>query len=160
MRKHWQFVYVIIAAVFATALAIYLTPLKHIDLVAPSMNEVDPKAIYAAMQANPNGYVFVDVRDPDVYAAAHAQGAMNIPIAQLVTQLHTLPRSGKQIVLICTTGQLATVAYGYLQDWGFQNLLHVTGGLENWTVEGLPIEGASVINGKDTQPMVPDGASS
>lgn len=143
-----------------TILVIYLTPLRHFDLVAPSMNEVDPKVIYTAMQADPNDYLFLDVRDTNVYEGAHAVGAINMPIAMLANGHYTLPRTGKKIVLICTTGMLATIAYGYLQDWGFQNLLHVTGGLENWTVEGLPIEGTSVVNGVDTKPMVPDGASS
>lgn len=151
---------IILATIVLTALAIYLTPLKHFDLIAPTMNEIDPKAAYTDMQQQPNDYLFIDVRDPSVYVAAHAQGAINMPIATLTTEHYTLPMSGKKIVLICTTGQLAAVAYGYLQNWGFQNLLHITGGLNNWNNEGLPIEGTSVVNGVDTASMVPDGASS
>ena len=123
------------------------------------MNEIDPRDLYNVITANPNDYLFIDVRDPDVYAAAHPKGAINIPIALLVTQHYMLPHTGKKIALTCTTGQLATIAYGYLQNLGFTNLLHVTGGLENWTVEGLPAEGTRVTNGLAPTPMSPDGAS-
>lgn len=140
-------------------LVIYLTPLKHLNLITPSMREIDPKALYNDMQTNPSGYIFIDVRDADVYDGAHAQGAVNIPIADLVTMNLGFPRSGKQIAFICTTGQLATVAYGYLQNLGFMNILHVTGGLEQWNAEGLPIAGKNVVNGIDSAPMLPDGAN-
>ena len=150
----------VLLAVVVTGLVIYVTPLKHFDLIAPSMHEVDPSVVYNEVNADPAGYMLIDVRDASIYNAAHAKGAINIPIAELVTEHYLLPRSGKQIVLVCTTGQLATIAYGYLQDWGFQNLLHMTGGFAQWTIEGLPDEGTAIINGVDTAPMVPDGASS
>jgi hydroxyacylglutathione hydrolase len=149
-----------LVVVAGTAALIYLTPLRHIDVVAPSMHEIDPQTLYADMAKNPDEYLFIDVRDASVYNAAHAKGAINIPIAYLTTQHYLLPKTGKQIALICTTGQLATIAYGYLEDWGFRNLLHVTGGLQNWSLEKLPIEGTAVIDGVDTAPMTPDGASS
>jgi len=124
---------------------IYLTPLKWMNLVTPTMHEIDPAALNAAIAANPDGYVFIDVRTADVYKSAHAAGAINIPIANLYTQHTTLPKSGKKIALICTNGVLAAVAYGYLQYWGFTNLLHVTGGLQLWTSEGLPTKGVSIF---------------
>ena len=149
----------IIGTTVVTAALIYLTPLKHIAIIPPAMHEIDPKAIYADLQKNPDHYIFIDVRDAHIYDAAHAVGAQNIPIASLTTEHYLLPKSGKQIVLICTTGELATIAYGYLENWGFQNLLHITGGLSNWVLEGLPVEGNKVINGVDTAPLVPDGAN-
>ena len=146
----------VVVAVALTSLLIYATPLRY-QVPPPPMHEVDAKDIYTAMQKNPNDYLFIDVRDVSVYDAAHAVGAINIPIASLVTEHYLLPKTGKQIVLICTTGQLATVAYGYLQMWGFTNLLHITGGFSTWAIEGLPMEGTNVVNGVDTAPMVPDG---
>jgi rhodanese-related sulfurtransferase len=140
------------AAVLVTALAIYLTPLKHLDLIPPTMNEVDPATFYADYAAHPDDYIFIDVRSADVYESAHAKGAINIPIENLYDEHYTLPHSGKQIALICTTGRLAAVAYGYLQDWGYTNLIHIQGGLENWTLEGLPVEGDNIANLASTTP--------
>lgn len=143
-RKHFALLGSIIAAVVVTALAIYLTPLKHFDLISPAMNEVDPSAFYANFSKHPSDYIFIDVRSPDIYASAHAEGAINIPIENLYDEHYTLPHTGKQIALICTTGRLAAIAYGYLEDWGYTNLIHIQGGLENWSYEGLPMEGNNV----------------
>jgi rhodanese-related sulfurtransferase len=135
-----------VAGVIGAALLIYLTPLKHANLISPTMHEVDPAAFEADFVKHPDDYIFIDVRSPNVYQSAHAKGSINIPIENLYDEHYTLPKSGKKIVLICTTGRLAAIAYGYLQDWGFTNLLHLQGGLQNWTYEGLPIEGQSVFS--------------
>lgn len=136
----------VVVTALVTVLVIYLTPLKHFNLISPTMNEVDPVAFYKEFTANPDKYLFVDVRTPSEYAAAHPKGAVNIRIADLAdpSVRAELPKSGRQIVLTCTDGKLAAVAYGYLQNWGYFNLLHLTGGLEQWALDGLPIEGTNV----------------
>src|SRR3989344_5611029 len=108
-------VLIVLVAVVATALAIYLTPLRHFTLISPT-----------------------------IHASAHAKGSINIPIENLFDEHYRLPKYGKKIALICTTGRLAGVAYGYLENWGFQNLMHIEGGVANWSTEGLPIEGKNV----------------
>ena len=136
----------ILTAMIATALLIYLTPLKHVALVPPSMNEIDPAQLYSELSKHPDDYIFVDVRSPTIYQSAHAKGAINIPIENLYDDHNALPRSGKKIALICTTGRLAAIAYGYLENQGFTNLVHVEGGMVNWTTEKLPVEGTNVKN--------------
>ena len=135
-----------VVAALLTTLVIYLTPLKHLNLVPPTMHEVDPVAFYKEYTAHPDRYIFVDVRVPSQYTAAHPKGAINIPIAELSDPAvrAQLPKSGKQIVLTCSDGKLAAIAYGYLQNWGYLNLLHLTGGLQQWAIDGLPVEGTSV----------------
>lgn len=142
--KHRAIIGVVVLSVVATVLLIYLTPLKFITIVPPPMNEMDPTDFYAVFQAHPDDYIFIDVRSPNIYQAAHAKGAINVPIENLFDEHYTLPKTGKKIALICTTGRLAAIAYGYLQDWGFNNLIHIEGGLQNWTGENLPVEGRNV----------------
>ena len=136
----------IAAVVIATVLTIYLTPLKHLNLVPPVMNEMDPAAFNAEFTAHPEDYIFIDVRSPNIYQSAHAKGSTNTPIENLFDEHYNLPKSGKKIAIICTTGRLAGVAYGYLENWGFTNLVHIQGGMANWAYEGLPIEGANVFS--------------
>ncbi len=154
-HKLFKTIAVIAGAVFATALTIYLTPLKFITIISPVMNEQDPKVFYADYIKHPGDYIFIDVRSPSVYLSAHAKGAINIPIENLYDEHYTLPKSGKKIALICTTGRLAAVAYGYLQYWGFNNLIHIDGGLENWTYEGLPVEGANITGSTSPSLAIP-----
>ena len=143
-QQPWVLVAAVAGAVALTALAIYLTPLRHITFISPTMNEVDPTSFYEDFSKNPDDYMFIDVRSANIYQSAHARGAINIPIENLFDEHYTLPRSGKKIALICTTGRLAAIAYGYLENWGFRNLIHIEGGMVNWAAQGMPIEGRNV----------------
>lgn len=146
MNKFPLIVSTALVTAIVAVLVIYLTPLKHLNIVAPTMNEVDPMAFYKDFSAHPEKYIFVDVRTPSEYGLAHPKGAINIRIADLSDPniRAQLPKSGKQIVLTCTDGKLAAVAYGYLQNMGYLNLLHLTGGLQQWALDGLPVAGTSV----------------
>ena len=126
-------------------LLIYLTPLKWVTLVEPTMHDVDPAAFWADYQKNPDGYLFLDVRSKREYDTAHAKGSISEPIANLFNDHGVLPKKDKKIVLICSSGRLAGVAYGYLEREGFQNLLRIEGGLNHWTSEGLPVEGNAAL---------------
>lgn len=134
----------VIAVIVLTALSIYLTPLRHYNLISPAMNTMGPQEFYDDYLKNPDEYIFVDVRSSSIYQSAHAKGSVNIPIENLYDEHYTLPKKGKKIALICTSGRLAAIAYGYLENWGFRNLVHVQGGLQNWTYEGLPLEGENI----------------
>ncbi len=136
----------VLLTVLATATAIYFTPLRHITFLSPQMNSIDAKTFYEDFSAHPDKYILVDVRSPNIYESAHARGAVSIPIENLFDEHYMLPRSGKQIALICTTGRLAAIGYGYLENWGFTNLLHIQGGMVSWTAAGLPVEGSSVFS--------------
>jgi len=123
------------------ASVIYLTPLKWMNFVEPTMHDVDPVAFWEDYQKNPDAYLLLDVRSKREYDIAHAQGSISEPIANLFDDRAVLPKKGKKIVLICSTGRLAGVAYGYLEREGFQNLLRIEGGLNHWADAGLPVVG-------------------
>ncbi|MDP3947372.1 MAG: rhodanese-like domain-containing protein [bacterium] len=124
--------------VLGAGLVIYLTPLKNLNLVAPSIKDADVEAFYKEYGANQENFLFLDVRNPIEYYAEHAEGSLNVPINVLYTEQKTLPKSGKTIVLICTGGALSGVAYHYLEHQGFLNLRRIGGGMNEWKAAGLP----------------------
>lgn len=132
-----------VATVLLTILAIYLTPLKWVNLVEPTIKDIDPTTFYNDFKNNKNNYVFIDVRSESAYNKVHAVGSINIPLHMLYDARHTLPKTGKEIVLICSEGRASGVAYSYLQHYGFFNIERVAGGVENWMAEGLPTEGSA-----------------
>lgn len=135
----------VLIAASATAVAIYFTPLRHFTFVPPTMREVDPKTFFQLMKEHPDQYELIDVRSASIYQSAHARGAVSIPIENLFDDHYVLAQNtGKTYGLICTTGRLAAIAYGYLENWGFRNIVHIQGGMVNWSGEGLPVEGDSV----------------
>lgn len=143
VRMHYAAVALI--AVIATAVAIYFTPLRHVTLLSPSMRAVDVREFYEDFAANPDDYILIDVRSANVFQSAHAKGAVSIPVENLFDEHYVLPRTDKKIALICTTGRLAAIGYGYLENWGFRNLIHVQGGMVAWTAAGLPVEGNNIL---------------
>lgn len=131
-------------AVLVTIFAIYLTPLKHLNLVEPKIDDIDPTAFQDAYAKNPDDYIFIDVRPEGAYNQFRAAGSINIPLHVLYDARHVLPKRGKTIVLICSGGRASGVAYSYLEHYGFLNLKRIDGGIENWQLEGLPVEGTAM----------------
>src|SRR3989344_2710798 len=121
MKSWYALVGAVVVAIIVTIFAIYLTPLKHLNLVAPETKDIDPAEFWTDYSANPEKYMFIDVRQTADYDENHAKGSINIPIQKLFEQHGELPKSGKTIVLICTGGSLSGVAYGYLEHQGFLN---------------------------------------
>lgn len=122
------------------ALIIYLTPLKHLNLIEPRIEDVEPKAFYDEYVKNPDRYIFLDVRSGEAYDRLHAAGSQNQPLHTLYNERHVLPKKGKEIILICSGGVASGVAYSYLEHFGFFNLRRIAGGIENWSAQGLPTE--------------------
>ena len=88
----------------------------------------------------------IDARDPYEYAEGHIPGAINIPYDRLPEYLDMLssevPMDG-DVVVYCRgpecdfSDQLATE----LKILGYQNVRVFTGGWEQWTAAGYPVEG-------------------
>lgn len=119
---------------------IYLTPLKHLNFIEPTFDDITPTQFHAEYTKNPDAYIFIDVRDIFSYNTLHAVGAISMPLHTLYDQRRVLPRHGKTIVLICTGGRASGVGFMYLQHYGFYNILRVKGGIEEWVNEEQPTE--------------------
>lgn len=129
-----------VATVLLTAAIIYLTPLKWINIIEPTIKDIDPVAFQNDFVKNSDHYLFIDVRSEDAYDKLHATGSINVPLHTLYDYRHVLPKSGKEIVLICSGGRASGIAYSYLQHYGFFNISRIEGGIENWVFLGLPTE--------------------
>ena len=131
------------ATALLTLAVIYLTPLKWITVVEPTIRDIDPVAFQSDFAKDSGQYIFIDVRSETSYNKVHAVGSINMPLHTLYDQRHVLPKKGKEIILICSGGRASGVAYSYLQHYGFFNIKRIEGGIENWIAEGLPVEGSA-----------------
>lgn len=87
-----------------------------------------------------NGEIhLVDVREQAEFAGGRVSGASLIPLATLEERHGELDRS-KPIYVMCRTGRRSAEAQLKLKSLGFRNVINVTGGLEAWKKEQLPIE--------------------
>ena len=86
----------------------------------------------------------IDVRQPAEWRRGHIRGSLNLPLTQLASPLHRLPRN-KMIVAVCASGHRSALAVRTLQRAGYpaENL---RGGIRAWTRAGLPLDLASKVH--------------
>jgi len=87
--------------------------------------------------------VLIDVSEPAEYAAGHAIGARNVPLANLETSRDLPKNKSLPLLVVCPTGQRALRAVAVLKKLGFENVRAVAGGLGAWRAANLPVEKAA-----------------
>ena len=94
--------------------------------------------------------VVIDVRTESEFVGSlgHIKGAINLPLGELGSRLETLkdqlePYKDEPVYAICRTDNRSAIAAGTLKKAGFKDVRVVTGGMNRWTREKRPSEGAS-----------------
>jgi len=63
------------------------------------------------------GATIIDVRTPREFAEGHVKGSINIPLDELLTNLHHVPKD-KPVIACCASGMRSNSAAGILRDHG------------------------------------------
>ena len=85
--------------------------------------------------------ILVDINlreDAQKFHIDHAK-RVHIPLDELNVSLPQLPRE-KKIVVICLKGRRAPTAVKYLIGQGFEDVVMVEGGIQQWVLEGRPVK--------------------
>ena len=70
--------------------------------------------------------LIIDVRNPEEYAQSHVEGAVNIPLTNLLgnpAELKEIPKD-TELVLYCRSGNRSDTAIRILQTKGFTHLVN------------------------------------
>ena len=87
--------------------------------------------------------VIIDVSETEEFAAGHAGGARNLPLADLETKLPlAVKNKGLPLILVCPTGARARRAEAVAKKLGYERAQALAGGLRAWKDANLPIEKA------------------
>ena len=79
----------------------------------------------------------VDVREPHEWQQGHADGAIHIPMGEIVERLHEVPEGA---AVICRSGARSAQVVAYLRQQGM-DAVNVAGGTLAWAAEGRPMTG-------------------
>jgi rhodanese-related sulfurtransferase len=90
-----------------------------------------------AMIQSSSNLLVVDVRTSGEFAQGHLQGAINIPLSDLPTQIGGLDPN-RPILVYCQTGVRSAQASATLVNAGFTHVYDMEGGLTAWISEGYP----------------------
>jgi rhodanese-related sulfurtransferase len=97
-------------------------------------------------QPGHEGWHFVDVREPDEFAAGHLPGARNLPRGFLEVRADLshpkrdawLSDRDRPLVLYCGGGNRSALAARTLQEMGFTKVVSLAEGWAGWTKRGYP----------------------
>lgn len=84
----------------------------------------------------------VDVREPGEYAGEKITGAKLVALSKFNPRdIHLLSEQDqKKVVLYCQSGNRSGMAANKLLSHGFEEVIHLKGGLTNWKQCGYPTE--------------------
>ena len=98
------------------------------------MREV-PLVAFAA--AHSDGAIVIDVREPGEYVDGHVPGATLVPMGQMSSRVHELPRD-MPVYLICASGNRSLAMTSVLVRAGY-DAYSVIGGTGAWARAGHPV---------------------
>ena len=84
--------------------------------------------------------VLIDVCDAAEFAAGHAAGAKNAPLATLETATVLPKNKAVPVVVLCRTGARASRGVAILKKLGYQKATALAGGFTAWRDANLPVE--------------------
>lgn len=77
-----------------------------------------------------NGALLLDVRTPEEFNERHLEGAVNIPVQELVARVRELGAKVRPIVVYCRSGARSAAAASLMKTEGYEVL--DIGGIGNW----------------------------
>ncbi len=87
------------------------------------------------MMEEESGYIILDVRRPDEFAAGHIPNAINIPNESINTsEIPELPNKEQLILVYCRSGRRSKEAAEKLVSLGYTNIVEF-GGILDWKGE-------------------------
>lgn len=84
----------------------------------------------------------IEVLDHNEYKKGHIQGAINIPLAKIVSEAKKLFDKDRELILYCSDYECSAspTAGKKLENAGFDNVYHYPGGKKEWKEAGYPME--------------------
>ncbi len=73
----------------------------------------------------------IDVRTEGEFSDGHIKGVDNIVLASLDRSLDKISKD-KPVIVYCKSGARASLAYSYLRQQGFDNIMNYVGGINEW----------------------------
>jgi rhodanese-related sulfurtransferase len=96
-----------------------------------------------------SGAAILDIRPPAEYQAGHIIDARNVPAAEIASRAESLKKYKEKPVLVyCDNGFASAAAARALKGLGFTKVVTLSGGLQSWRQENLPLVKGEAKKGK------------
>jgi rhodanese-related sulfurtransferase len=135
--------FLVAAAAILAVLAIVFE-MRHRARGASSIGTAD------AVRLQNSGALLLDVRDGKDYEAGHIIEARHIPATEIASRAESLKKfKEKPVIVYCDGGFTSAGAARQLRASGFNKVVTLSGGLNSWRQDNLPlVKGAARKDGK------------
>lgn len=83
--------------------------------------------------------LLVDVRTPDEYSEGFIEGAINVPLNEVMSSLSMFPNLDEQIVIYCGSGHRSALVMVGLNMLGYTNVSSMMTGVGGWKTREYPL---------------------
>jgi rhodanese-related sulfurtransferase len=97
-----------------------------------------PQEVYQQLFTDPEAYL-IDVREPEEYAAGHAEEAVNYPMSGFPNNIQQAFHANAPLYLICQSGGRSLYATDWLKQHGYSKVVNVETGMNGWLQAKLPV---------------------
>lgn len=92
------------------------------------LNAIQVKQLIEAADPAP---LLLDVREPNEFAYCHIEGALHIPMGQIVSRLDDIDAE-REIIVICHHGMRSFQVAQFLESQGYGRIINLSGGIDAW----------------------------
>ena len=96
-----------------------------------------PRVPSVAASSVPEGAWLLDVREPYEWQAGHVDGAVHVPMGELLARLGEVP-TDREVVVVCKVGGRSAQVVQYLNQAGW-SAVNLDGGMYAWAAAGRPM---------------------
>ncbi len=110
--------------------------------------EVTVQDAFAFLQTPHPDLVILDIRTPKEFHAGHIAGAVQMNFASPTFQiiLAQLPRD-QPYLIYCRSANRSEKTFQFMKNMDFKNVIHMKGGVIQWTEHGFPLVRTSYAGG-------------
>ena len=129
--NHWMLVVAFLAVTFFLIQDIIEAGVRKYQTISPMLT---------VTKLNTGTPIIVDVREEGEYKKGHIADAINIPVASIENQIKKIELYKQDdVIVVCHTGTRSASACSNLMKLGFENIFLMTGGMQSWEENKLPI---------------------
>jgi len=129
--NHWMLVVAFLAVTFFLLQDVIETSVRKYQTISPMLT---------VTKLNTGNPIIVDVREIGEFKKGHIADAIHIPVGSLESQIKKIELYKKDDVIVtCHTGTRSATACSTLTKQGFENIFLMTGGMQSWEENKLPI---------------------
>jgi sulfur-carrier protein adenylyltransferase/sulfurtransferase len=125
-----------------------------LEEIKKRIEQLTPQQAYEELNDSNGDVVLLDIREPHEHAEAHLEGDVLVPPAEVagLAADQRAPDTSRRVILYCRSGaRSARAAHLLKEQFGYDNVANVEGGILAWQEAGLPVDEAEGMTAEQRQ---------